>query len=191
MLDISSVFEGAHTCSKFTDQKIDKTLLEKIYTQMKFGPTSANCCPLRIVFLQSEEQKNKLASALMEGNIEKTKAAPIVALFAQDMKFYTEMARLFPHNPGIANYFSSSEILLAETALRNSSLQAAYFMIVARSFGLGCGPMSGFNPALVNELFFAGSSYKINFICNLGYPAEAAAYPRLPRLEFEEACKIL
>jgi 3-hydroxypropanoate dehydrogenase len=192
MLEIKEIFENARTCNEFSSKKISKDILENIYNLMKMGPTSGNSSPLRIVFVESEEQKEKLLSCVMEGNLQKTKSAPIVAIFAYDEEFFNHLPKLFPQNPAFADLFNNNQSLAIETASRNSSLQAAYFMIIARSFGIDCGPMSGFDGDKLNKLFFSESNFKVNFICNLGYKADSEPkYPRLPRLEFDETCKII
>jgi nitroreductase len=179
------------TCYKFSDKKVDIALLKEIYNIMKLGPTSLNSSPLRILFLTSESEKAKLYPCLLGNNVEKTKTAPVVALFAYDLKFYDKFDKLSPHNVNVKNYFISNEELVLDTAQRNSTLQAAYFCIIARSCKLACGPMSGFNKDMVNQTFFSSTNHRINYICNLGYSSDEILYPRLPRLEFEESCKII
>ena len=127
----------------------------------------------------------------MEGNIAAIKKAPIIAIFAHDLKFYEKMDILFPHNPGIKGFFSGNEKVAEETAFRNAVLQAAYFMVVARSKGLGLGPMSGFDAAKLDAEFFAGTSVRSNFICTIGYPTSDTKYERLPRLDFEDVCEVI
>lgn len=190
MRTVKDVFSD-RTCYKYTDKEVSANLLEEIYDMMKLGPTSGNSSPLRIVFVNSKEQKAKLLNCLMEGNVEKTKTAPVTALFAYDTKFYNQMDKTNPVSPTLKNYFASSEKIAIDTAVRNSGLQAAYFMIAARSVGLDCGPMSGFNMEMIEKEFFAGTDFKINFICNLGYKNGENPYPRLPRLDFKEVCKIV
>lgn len=188
---IDEIFLNERTCYHYSNQAIDHKLLHEIYDLMKMGPTSANCSPLRIVFVESVHEKEKLVGCVMEGNVPHVKAAPVTALFAYDMKFYDKLTKLFAHNPGMKDYFSSSNEVTLGTAMRNSTLQAAYFMMIARSKGLACGPMSGFDPAKINDTFFAGTDYKINFICNLGYRSSEETNPRLPRLDFDEVCTIV
>ena len=159
---------------------------------MKLGPTSANACPLRIVFVQSNLEKEKLCKTAMEANIAKIKSAPVTALFAYDMKFYEKMDKLYPTGKFLQDLFAkSSEDVIDRESLRNSTLQAAYFIMVARSMGLDCGPMSGFDPVALNETFFKNTNYRINFICNFGYKDGDNPYPKLPRLDFDEVCKFL
>lgn len=190
MRNIEEIFHD-RTCSKFLSRPIDKDLLIKIYDLAKLGPTSGNSSPLRIVFVQSQAEKNKLYKCLMEGNVEKTKSAPVTALFAYDEKFYEDMEKVNPAAPDLIKYFASSQEVALDTAIRNSGLQAAYFMLAARGAGLDCGPMSGFNKKAIEKAFFANTNFKINFICNLGYADGANAYPRLPRWEFDAVCKIV
>ncbi|MDX1924215.1 MAG: malonic semialdehyde reductase [Rickettsiaceae bacterium] len=191
MLSIKEIFEEGRTCNLFSDKEVEDSLLVEIYNLMKLGPTSGNCSPLRIIFAKSSEQKQKVISTLMEGNVEKTKSAAVIAIFAYDASFFTSLPKLFPHNSSFAKMFETNQALSEETAQRNSALQAAYFITIARSLGLDTGPMSGFDSAKLNEAFFAGTNYKVNFICNLGYKAGPSQYPRLPRLDFDEACKIV
>lgn len=154
MRTIESVFSD-RTCSKFLDKKVSKELLIQIYDLVKLGPTSANACPLRIVFVQSNLEKEKLCKTAMEANIAKIKSAPVTALFAYDMKFYEKMDKLYPTGKFLQDLFAkSSEDVIDRESLRNSTLQAAYFIIVARSMGLDCGPMSGFDPVALNGNFF-------------------------------------
>ena len=191
MRTIESVFSD-RTCSKFLDKKVSKELLIQIYDLVKLGPTSANACPLRIVFVQSNLEKEKLCKTAMEANIAKIKSAPVTALFAYDMKFYKKMDKLYPTGKFLQDLFAkSSEDVIDRESLRNSTLQAAYFIIVARSMGLDCGPMSGFDPVALNETFFKNTNYRINFICNFGYKDGDNPYPKLPRLDFDEVCKFL
>lgn len=190
-ISVQDLFNKGRTCVDFTDQLVSKELLEEIYNITKFGPTSANCCPLRIKFITSAAAREKLLSCVMEGNKASITNAPVTAIFAYDLKFYEKMDRLFAHNPGMRSFFASNEAAAKDTAFRNSALQAAYFMVVTRSKGLALGPMSGFDSAKLDEAFFAGTSFKSNFICNIGYATGEPKHARLPRLEFEEVCEIL
>ena len=158
---------------------------------MKWGPTSANCSPARIVFIKTNEAKEKLIKHVIESNIEKTLSAPITAIIAYDKEFYNHIPKLFPHNPEARDWFSWSEEFAEMTAFRNSSLQGAYFIIAARSLGLDCGPMSGFDNEGLDKEFFADTEFKSNFICNLGYGDHSKLFQRSPRFDFDEICKIL
>jgi 3-hydroxypropanoate dehydrogenase len=191
MRTIDSVFDD-RTCSKFLDKPVSKETLVKIYDFMKLGPTSGNACPLRIFFAQSNIEKEKLCKTSAENNVAKIKSAPVTALFAYDMKFYEKMDKLYPTGKALQNLLANaSEYVQEREALRNSSIQASYFMMIARGMGLSCGPMSGFDSVALNEAFFKNTNYRINFICNLGYRNGDNLYPRLPRLNFDEVCKIL
>ena len=187
---MQQLFTEARTHNAWRPEPVSPELLKKVYDLAKFGPTSANCCPLRIVFVQSEKAKARLKPALAETNAEKTMAAPVTAIMAQDMKFYEHLPFLFPHADAKA-WFEGNAPLIAETAMRNSSLQGAYFMMAARACGLDCGPMSGFDQEKVNLEFFKGTSFKSNFLCNLGHGDAAKLFPRSPRFEFEGVCQIL
>lgn len=188
--DLDLLFLKARTANAFIDKDVPDDLLKEIYNAARLAPTAANSNPLRIFFLKTPEAKAKLKPCLMESNVPKTMSAPVVALFAQDMKFHDQLPKLFPHADA-RSWYEGNDKLIQETAFRNASLQAAYFMIAARGFGLDCGPMSGFDAGKVNETFFADGQYKINFICNLGYIDDSKTFPRNPRLNFDEACKIL
>lgn len=187
---LDQILTKARTHSVWLPEPVSDETLHQIYDLMKWGPTSANSCPARIVFVKSKEAKEKLLPCMAEGNVEKTRSAPVTAIIAMDMEFYEKLPRLFPHAPA-RSWFAGNKALIESTAFRNGSLQGAYFMIAARSLGLDCGPMSGFDNAKVDAAFFQGTSWKSNFICNLGYGDSSKLYPRSPRLGFDEACKIL
>lgn len=188
--DLDLIFRGARTHNVWLDKPVDDGLLAQVYDLAKMGPTSANMCPLRIAFVKSREAKEKLRPALDAGNVDKTMKAPVTAIIAMDIRFYEKLPKLFPHADARSWFKDLPENVLEYVALRNSSLQGAYFMLAARALGLDCGPMSGFNNAKVDEAFFAGTTVKSNFLCNLGYGDASKLYPRLPRLSFAEACKI-
>ncbi len=183
------IFRNARTHNGWTDKPVEDSLLERIYDLYKWGPTSANCSPLRIVFVKSKEAKERLKPALDAGNVEKTMKAPVTAILANDMEFYELLPKLFPHADAKA-WFRGQPKKIEVTAFRNGTLQAAYFMIAARALGLDCGPMSGFSNDKVDDAFFKGTSYKSNFICSLGYGDPSKLFPRSPRLTFAEAAKI-
>ena len=184
------LFREARTHVAWQDRPVSDELLRQIYDLMRWGPTSANCCPLRIVFVRSREAKARLQPALAPGNLEKSLAAPVCAILANDVAFYEKLPQLFPHTDARA-WFVGNEALIEETAMRNGSLQAAYFMLAARMLGLDCGPMSGFDAEQVNAEFFAGSTVRANFLCNLGYGDGQQLHPRGPRLDFAEACRLV
>ncbi|MDE1953772.1 MAG: malonic semialdehyde reductase [Betaproteobacteria bacterium] len=184
------LFTEARTHNRFTPEPVPDALLRQLYDLMKWGPTSANCSPARLVFVKSPEAKAKLAPCMSEGNRDKTLQAPVNAIVGMDMAFYDKLPELFPHNLTAKSWFEGNPEFSASTAMRNSSLQGAYFMLAARGLGLDCGPMSGFNADAVNAAFFAGTSVKANFICNLGHGDPTGLFPRSPRLAFEQACRI-
>ena len=204
--DLNTLFREARTHSAWLDRPVEDDLLHQLYNLMKWGPTSANCCPARILFLRSREAKERLRPALMAGNVEKTMTAPVVAIIAFDSKFYEQLPRLFPAAPDMKTMYEKSAVLSDATAMRNGSLQGAYLMMAARSLGLDCGPMSGFDNAKVDAEFFPDLSLsktttekefisagpvKSNFLCNLGYGDASKLHPRGPRLTFGEACQLL
>ena len=188
-LDI--IFRLARTHNVWLDKPVADALLRQVYDLAKMGPTSANMCPMRIVFVKSPEAKERLKPALDAGNVNKTMAAPVTAILGMDIHFFEQLPKLFPHMDAKAWFKDLPDTVLESVALRNSSLQGAYFMLAARALGLDCGPMSGFDNAKVDEAFFAGTTVKSNFLCNLGYGDASKLYPRSPRLDFEEACKLV
>ena len=198
------LFRQARTHSVWLDRPVSDGTLRQLYELMKWGPTSANCCPARILFLRTAEAKARLLPALSPGNVEKTRIAPVTAIIAYDLRFYDKLPRLFPHNPGMRQAYVDAPQRVEVTAMRNSSLQGAYFILAARAVGLDCGPMSGFDNAKVDEEFFAAGKcegcdeeflseghLRSNFLCNLGHGDHTKLFPRSPRLEFEEACMLL
>jgi 3-hydroxypropanoate dehydrogenase len=187
---LDQLFRKARTHSAWLPTRVSVETLREVYDLARTGPTSANSNPARFVFLESAEAKARLLPALSAGNVEKTKAAPVTAIVAWDTEFYEKLPKLFPH-ADMRSYFVGKKELIDETAFRNSSLQGAYFIIAARSVGLDCGPMSGFDAAKVNAEFFPDGKWKANFLCNLGYGDHSRLFPRNPRLEFDEACRVL
>lgn len=187
---LDQLFRTARTHNAWQDRPVPDSLLTELHDLMKWGPTSANCWPLRVVYVKSPEAKARLLPLLMEGNRAKTAAAPVVALLGMDLDFPDTLPKLFPHTDA-KSWFTGNQPLIEATAFRNSSLQGAYFMLAARALGLDCGPMSGFDADKVNAEFFAGTNVRTNFICSLGYGDPAALFPRSPRPEFEEVCRIL
>ena len=180
----------ARSRNSWSDHPVPEALIRKLYERLKFGPTSMNSSPARFRFLVSHEAKERLAPHLMEANRAKTLAAPWVAIIAYDSAFYEQMPKLFPVREGMREMFASNDALAQATAFRNGTLQGAYLIVAARQLGLDCGPMSGFDNASVDAEFFAGTSIKSNFLCTLGY-ANDEPFPRLPRLDFDEAAEIL
>ena len=189
--DLDLISRDARTHNVWLSTAVPESMLREIWDVMKFDPTSANCSPLRIVFVQSKEAKERLVACMNANNQAKTRVAPVTAIFSIDLEFYEKLPRLFPHDQSARSWFAGKPALIWETALRNSSLQGAYFIIAARALGLDCGPMSGFNADKVNAEFFAGSSLKVNFVCSLGHSDGSKLFPRSPRLDFDEACRIV
>jgi 3-hydroxypropanoate dehydrogenase len=189
--DLDLIFRNARTHTAWLDKPVDDALLNRVYDLARMGPTSANMCPMRIIFVKSRQAKEQLKPALSAGNVDKTMAAPVTAIIAMETHFFDQLPRLFPHTDARAWFKDLAENVLEYTALRNGSLQGAYFMLAARALGLDCGPMSGFDNAKVDAAFFAATTVKSNFLCNLGYGDPSKLHPRSPRLEFEEACKFV
>ncbi|MCC3701185.1 malonic semialdehyde reductase [Rouxiella badensis] len=187
---LATLFTEARTHNGWQDKPVSDELLQQAYDLARMGPTSANCCPLRVVFIRTKESKEKLAPALSSGNLEKTLSAPVTAILAYDPAFYDLLPELFPHGDA-RSWFTSSPELAHETAFRNASLQAAYLILALRSLGLDTGPMSGFDQAKVNETFLSEQGWKANFLLNIGYGDSGKVYPRAPRLAFDRVCKII
>jgi len=187
-LDI--LFRGARSYNSWKDENVSDVLVQAVYDLMKWGPTSANCSPMRFLFVCSQEAKERLKPYLMEGNIDKTMTSPVVAILANDRKFYEHLPKLFPHDDA-KSWFEGNQPLIEETAMRNGTLQGAYFMIAARALGLDCGPMSGFDQEGVKNEFFPDEDVQVNFLCNIGYGDPDGLFPHSPRFEFDDVCKII
>lgn len=188
--NLATLFTEARTHNVWQNRPVSETQLHQLYDLMKWGATSANCSPARIVFVRSAAEKEKLAACMAPGNQEKTRAAPVTAIIGMDMKFYDKLPQLFPHADA-RSWFAGNEALIESTAFRNSTLQGAYLMLAARTLGLDCGPMSGFDADKINASFFDGTETKVNFVCSLGYGDASKLFPRSPRLAFDEACQIV
>lgn len=187
---LRQLFTEARTHSAWLDRPVEPLLLQQAYELARMAPTSANCQPMRIVFVRSPEAKERLKPALAKGNVEKTMQAPATAIVAYDLAFHENLPRLF-HDEGAKGWFEGKPRHIETTAFRNGSLQGAYFILAARALGLDCGPMSGFDNAKVDAAFFAGTQTRSNFLVNLGYGDATRLRPRNPRLDFDEACRIL
>ena len=188
---LDQLFRNARTYRAWLDRPVAEETLRQLYELLKWGPTSANGSPARFLFIRSREGKERLRPTLSPGNVEKTMMAPVTVVVAYDLRFYEKLPKLSPHNPKMRDLFVSNPPFAEETAKRNSSLQGAYLIIAARSLGLDCGPMSGFDNARLDEEFFGAGDVKSNFLCNLGYGDASKLHPREPRLEFDEACTIV
>lgn len=187
---LDQLFNEARTHGRFLDRPVPDALLRRAWELARMGPTAANTQPARVVFVRSPEAKARLKPHLAPGNVDKTMAAPVTAIVAYDLDFFEVLPRTFPHVDARAWYLGN-DALIAETAFRNGSLQGAYLILALRALGLDCGPMSGFDAAGVDGEFFVGSRWKANFLVNIGYGDRAALRPRNPRLEFDEACRVL
>jgi 3-hydroxypropanoate dehydrogenase len=202
---LDQLFRKARTHSFWLAKPVDDDTLRKLYELMKWGPTSANGCPARILFLRTPEAKQRLVPALAPTNVEKVLSAPVTAIVGFDVRFYDRLPKLFPHAPSMKDMFEKSPEFADVTARRNSSLQGAYLILAARSLGLDCGPMSGFDNAKVDEEFFGSANQtaehdrelfpwtrvRSNFLCSIGHGDPSRLRPRNPRLDFEEACALL
>jgi 3-hydroxypropanoate dehydrogenase len=202
---LDQLFRTARTHTAWLAKAVGDDVLRRLYEVLKWGPTSANLAPARFLFLRTKEAKERLRPALSAGNLEKTMSAPVTVIVAHDERFYEHAPKLFPHNPGMRDLYANSPALAESTAFRNGTLQGAYLILAARSLGLDCGPMSGFDNAKVDAAFFSDeacravrasevpvvSRLRSNFLCNLGYGDPARLHPRGPRLAFEEACRLL
>jgi 3-hydroxypropanoate dehydrogenase len=187
---LDQLFRTARTYNAFLPKEVSDEQLHALYELAKFGPTSANSSPARLVFVKSAAAKEKLKPFLSEGNRAKTMAAPVTVIVANDHAFYEQLPKLFPHADA-RSWFAGNQPLIDTTAFRNATLQGAYVIMAARALGLDCGPMSGFDNAGVDQAFFAGTTAKSNFLINLGYgDSSRDLFPRSPRLAFDEACRI-
>ena len=202
---LDRLFLTARSYGYFLPKPVEDAILRRLYELMKWGPTSVNGCPARILFLRTPEAKQRLVPALAPTNVDKVLSAPVTAIIGTDYRFYEQLPKLAPHSPGYKAMFEKSPELADITARRNSTLQGAYLMLAARALGLDCGPISGFDNAKVNaeffgadkevkgceEEFFPLTHVRSNFLCNLGYGDASRLRPRGPRLDFEEACALL
>ncbi len=187
------IFRDARSQNGFVERDVPEILIRAVYDLTKMGPTSANCSPARFVFVHSAAGKERLLPLMSEGNRAKTAAAAWTVIIAHDLAFQEKIPKLFPHAPGAKDWFNNNR---DETAFRNGTLQGAYLLIAARAIGLDCGPMSGFDAAGVNREFFESQDgemkeWRANFICNIGYGDKSKLFDRSPRLDFDEACRIL
>jgi 3-hydroxypropanoate dehydrogenase len=191
--DMDLIFRAARTQNGWQTEQVSDAQLRELYELMKWGPTTMNSGPARILFLRNREAKERLKPALSPGNVDKTMAAPVTAVIGYDTRFYELLPQLFPHNQNARAIFAGPDkkAHAETTAFRNGSIQGGYFIIAARAIGLDCGPMSGFDNAMVDAEFFAGTGVKSNFLCNLGRGDPSKVMPRNPRLAFDEACKLL
>lgn len=187
---LARLFYDARTYNSWRDTSVSAATLRALADLVKMGPTSANCCPARIVFVVSPQAKERLRPLLSAGNRDKTMAAPVTAIVGTDMRFYEKLDVLFPHEPSAPSWFTSSPEKIRENALRNGTLQGGYLILAARALGLDCGPMSGFDAQKVSDAFFPEGDIEANFLVNLGYGDPAGLKPRSPRFSFEEFCAI-
>lgn len=188
---LDQLFRSARTFNKFTERAVDDATLQQLYALYRWGPTSLNCQPGRVVFVRSAEAKERLKPALMPNNVDKTMAAPVTAIIAFDSAFFEHLPTQFPALPGARDMFASNPALAVETAMRNGSLQGAYLILAARALGLDAGPMSGFASPVVDAAFFPDGRWKSNFLVNLGWGDPAGNRPRGPRLAFDDAIRIV
>jgi 3-hydroxypropanoate dehydrogenase len=193
------LFRKARTHNVWLDKPVSDDVLHRLYELMEYGPTSANSCPARVLFLRTREAKERLRPALSPTNVDKTMQAPVTAIIGYDLKFWEQTPKLFPHNAAMKGNFANNPKLAEITSFRNGTLQGGYFILAARSLGLDCGGMSGFDNAKVDAEFFSATAgnppafvdVKSNFLCNLGYGDHSKLFPRNPRLAFDEGCRLL
>ena len=184
------ILTGSRSHYAWTDKPVSEEQIKRMYEITKMGPTSMNSCPARIVFVTSSEGKERIAKALKPTNVAKMMGAPVTAIIAYDTEFWRELLRLFPHEDR-RGHFSDDPAYAETTAFRNSTLQGGYLMIAARAIGLDVGAMSGFSNEIIDQEFFAGTSLKSNFLCNIGYADESALFQRLPRFDFNDVCRFV
>lgn len=186
---LDQLFRAARSHNRFTDESVDDETLNALYDLLKWGPTGANSCPLRIVFIRNAEAKERLRPALAPGNVAKAQSAPVVALLGRDMNFHEHLPKLFPHVDA-KSWFVGNQAMIEESARLNAALQAGYLIMAARALGLDCGPMSGFNPELADQQFFAGTTVKSFMLVALGRGNPDKLFGRSPRFEFADVCRI-
>jgi 3-hydroxypropanoate dehydrogenase len=187
---LDALFRTARTHNGFTAEPVTDAMLHQLYDLLKWGPTAANSCPGRFVFVRSREAKELLRPALSPGNVDKTMAAPATAIVAYDLEFYEKLPRLYPQTDARSWFAGKPDEHIRSNAIRGGTLQGAYLMLAARALGLDCGPMGGFDNAKVDAAFFPDGKIKSNFLCNLGHGDPSRLHPRNPRLDFGEACRI-
>ncbi|NDZ17526.1 malonic semialdehyde reductase [Variovorax sp. WS11] len=187
------IFRAARSHNAWRDMPVSESQLRALYDLMKWGPTSVNSSPGRLIFLRTRASRERLLPALSAGNVEKTLSAPVTVIVGYDLRFDEKLPRLFPHNPAMREMFVGEDKrhFAETTAFRNGSMQGAYLIVAARALGLDCGPMSGFDNAVVDAEFFAGTAIRSNFLCNLGYGSGERLFERSPRLSFDEACSLI
>ena len=181
------LFRDGRSHNGWCDEPVSEKMLRAAFDLAKMCPTSANCSPMRVIFVRSETAKEKLRPCLSNGNQAKTLAAPVTAILGIDFEFYEHLPRLFPHDDAKA-WFVGDQATIDVTATRNASLQGAYFLLACRAVGLDCGPMSGYDGDMVDSLFFSGTQIRSNFLCNLGHGDPSTLFDRSPRFDFEDVC---
>jgi len=186
---LGQLFRSARSHNGFLDEPVPDETLHALHDLMKWGPTGANACPLRTIFIRSTEAKEKLIPSLAPGNVAKVKSAPVTALLGRDMAFYEHLPKLFPHTDA-RSWFVGKPAAIEESARLNAALQAGYLILAARALGLDCGPMSGFTPEVADAAFFAGTTIKSFMLVTLGKGDPAKLFPRSPRFDFAEVCRI-
>ena len=184
------LFGNARTHNVWQDRTVSEIVLRRLFDLMKMAPTSMNISPARIIFVKTEEGKEKLKPALVSGNVEKTMTAPVCAIIGHDLDCWKQLPKLFPFKD-MSSLFSNNPDFVLSTAFRNCSMQGAYLIMAARALGLDCGPMSGFDNDLVDKEFFSGTAVKSNFLCNIGYGRKENLSDRAPRFNFEDVCEVI
>lgn len=188
---LERLFKQARSQNGWRSDPVSEAELREAYEIAQWGPTSMNAQPMRLVFLRSQDAKERLLPALAPTNVGKVMTAPVVAIIAYDTEFFTQLPKTFPHNPNASGYFTANPATIEPTAFRNGSLQAAYFMLALRAVGLDVGPMSGFDPGKVNAEFFSDSTWRVNMICGIGHGDPAKLFDRSPRLSFDDVADLL
>ena len=184
------LFGNARTHNVWQDRTVSEIVLRRLFDLMKMAPTSMNISPARIIFVKTEQGKEKLKPALVSGNVEKTMTAPVCAIIGHDLDCWKQLPKLFPYKD-MTSLFSNNPDFVVNTAFRNCSMQGAYLIMAARALGLDCGPMSGFDNDLIDKEFFPGTAVKSNFLCNIGYGRKEKLSDRAPRFNFEDVCQII
>ena len=184
------MFRDGRTHNQFIDKPVPEALLRRLYDGIRWGPTSMNCQPMRVKLFVTHEKRQALSECVYPGNRAKVLGAPVCAVIGMDLDFPATLRQIFPHKTDAQAYYAGKPELVERTALRNSSMQAAYVVMAARLLGLDCGPMSGFDQAKVDALCWQGTRIETNMLCNLGYGDPSTLFARSPRFTFEEVWNV-
>ncbi len=188
---LDRLFRAARTQNRWLPEPVDDRLLRELYEIARMAPTAANSQPMRLLFVKSAGERERLRPALSPANVEKVMTAPVTAIVAHDLEFYEHLPKLLPHVDARSRFASKPAAQLERDAALATAMQGGYLILAARALGFDCGPIGGFDRAQVDQIFLAGTTWRSNFILNLGHGDPAGVFPRNPRLDFDEACRIV